>query len=802
MYWCPHTFFFNDYEIQDNSMETLNMKRYSKGMISITLIGLLLLGMLTCLTGAVGEPSQTASAPELEKGQKWSQSMEVDFGGIIDTLELDKNLNEMGKELKTQGFVDTFDIDMDIDGGLGLALTTEIVDVNTDFNGKTCHHIRNSAYFASGLGADASVNVGGKDIQVKGSGGAEYYVELDIVADMWVTADELAIMRIDVTVRPEISAEVKADAAGTVKNVNFDIDVNGYVRSSDIVARVTIDFDEPFDYLDLPIEENEEWTAEGSFTGTASISGKIETRLDVTGIPDEDDIHEGETIDLAEESGGPEELDEDISVSFESGTKSTVKLPDGTSTEVIPVMNVEIMELIEEIFGGNDDDYYDDYYYNDQEEVNIMKFSLQDGFNSAENPDTVGCFFLIRAEKSVDIDPSEYTFWVSEDGYSPKKLDFSFRDYTQDENMTPLGGDRNASYRYDDMIRQGRWPDMPKETSYERWTDGEYIGFDMPEDSMAIDVISGNKYEVIMKDPNNEIVYRDVFIYKGSNTRGGNGDDSGDGYLIKIGPYVDGYGDGIPGVYVSFTYEGRTYVEITKSDGTAYFEDFPVETLPGDLGVSSQYDDQMITVHYQDIEGALYGFDQYEYDNNYYYEDDDDDYYEEDMMTSILGGIFEDMELFDELGEFSSEDFEFKTYFAPEHGVFVKSDVGITETALSGISDPNAKKTLTTLNMEMEPATESEVQSFKDSRDKDYFVPEKAGKEVNWLLIGLGILAVVVIIIVALVVILGKRSGKKSSKGPAATGGSARTDDPYAMPLPPEPPEDSQVHRFPPPPEY
>ena len=146
--------------------------------------------------------------------------------------------------------------------------------------------------------------------------------------------------------------------------------------------------------------------------------------------------------------------------------------------------------------------------------VSIMKFSLQDGSNSAAHPDDVGCFFLIRAEKSVDINPKKHTFWVSEDGFSPKKLSFEFRDYDWQINPKVEGGDRNATYRYDDKIEEGRYADMPIETDNERWTDGEYMGFDMPQDDKGIDIVSGNKYEVLIKDPNAEIIYRDTFIYK------------------------------------------------------------------------------------------------------------------------------------------------------------------------------------------------------------------------------------------------------------------------------------------------
>jgi len=142
-------------------------------------------------------------------------------------------------------------------------------------------------------------------------------------------------------------------------------------------------------------------------------------------------------------------------------------------------------------------------------EIAIIGCSVKDGPNMNN---TTGCFFTIRAEAAVDIDPMRYTFWVAEEGFSPKQMDFQFRDYSP--NGTPIGGDRNATYRYDAAIKSGRWPDMPVEEDRERWNDGEFIGFDMPTDDMGIHIVSGNNYEVLIKNPNNDIIYRDTFKYK------------------------------------------------------------------------------------------------------------------------------------------------------------------------------------------------------------------------------------------------------------------------------------------------
>ena len=137
------------------------------------------------------------------------------------------------------------------------------------------------------------------------------------------------------------------------------------------------------------------------------------------------------------------------------------------------------------------------------EGVDIMYFEVDDGTNL---DNTHGCFFILRGGKGVDIDPSKYSFYISEVGYSPQKLNFALREYKEDDPYDPKyeSGDRNGTYDY--------------RTEGDMWSDGEYIGFDMPmtknnERPMSINIKSGNVYEVMIKNPKNEKVYADTFVY-------------------------------------------------------------------------------------------------------------------------------------------------------------------------------------------------------------------------------------------------------------------------------------------------
>ena len=130
------------------------------------------------------------------------------------------------------------------------------------------------------------------------------------------------------------------------------------------------------------------------------------------------------------------------------------------------------------------------------ESVEIMHFTVEDGNHKST---TQGCFFLIRAGKGVDIDPYDYSFYVSERGHSPKKLDMNFRDYMDSPpyGPDPNSGDLNKTY---DWRQDG-----------ELWSENEYIGFDIPTEDMGIGYTDGAVYEVMIKNPRGEIIFKDTF---------------------------------------------------------------------------------------------------------------------------------------------------------------------------------------------------------------------------------------------------------------------------------------------------
>jgi len=132
----------------------------------------------------------------------------------------------------------------------------------------------------------------------------------------------------------------------------------------------------------------------------------------------------------------------------------------------------------------------------EKEKDDSMYFEIDRGTHIDKNR---GCFFIIRAGKNVNIDPSEYSFFVCEIGYTPQRLDFSLREYDKTAPFGPIpsSGDRNGTYDY---TKDGNL-----------WSEGEYIGFDMPMEDMDVRYKFGNLYNVSIKDPKGVCIYKDWF---------------------------------------------------------------------------------------------------------------------------------------------------------------------------------------------------------------------------------------------------------------------------------------------------
>lgn len=142
-------------------------------------------------------------------------------------------------------------------------------------------------------------------------------------------------------------------------------------------------------------------------------------------------------------------------------------------------------------------------------------------------------------------------------------------------------------------------------------------------------------------------------------------------YTITIGPFIDGDKDPIPNINISFTYDGEDYWALTRSNGIAYFENFPVATLSNATDITVFYDNKT-------VEGPLGEIDFEVFADKKEEEDDPMDIYIIIAIVVIVfiiiilvvlamksKGVSED-ELFDD---------ELREYECPSCGAVVNSDM-------------------------------------------------------------------------------------------------------------------------------
>jgi len=143
------------------------------------------------------------------------------------------------------------------------------------------------------------------------------------------------------------------------------------------------------------------------------------------------------------------------------------------------------------------------FYYGRIMETEKMKIDVLDGYNIDEER---GCFFILLACKRVHIDPSEHTFWIAEEGKTPKILSFEFRHYGQDGNWTPRGGDRNKTYVYEGSSESEKDGGI--------WEAGEAIAFDMPLRDLELDIKDQTVYEISIRNKYQFVLWQGEFVYK------------------------------------------------------------------------------------------------------------------------------------------------------------------------------------------------------------------------------------------------------------------------------------------------
>lgn len=255
------------------------------------------------------------------------------------------NFDELQDEID-QGLQDLppgFTADVNVAGGIGTYLGVEVVSDSAEVNGYTCYQVDIRGAVGVDFGMDASIDgtysEQGMSIEVDASGNAFIVGEANLLISLFFTADtSRELVKAEAEFTAEANAEVTVDALvdldlgglsgieGFDTNQHFDISVDVTAEAKDVRITGSVLFDPPLDFFDFPIYEGDVWYVPESgtqVTTTWSAQGTIDVTADITGIPNEPDVHESQTLNLATEIG--------------SGTEGPAYIWDQTRFECVAV---------------------------------------------------------------------------------------------------------------------------------------------------------------------------------------------------------------------------------------------------------------------------------------------------------------------------------------------------------------------------------------------------------------------------------------------------------------------------------
>jgi|GEM_PF-5486387 len=265
--------------------------------------------------GGGGGGGTGAQLPVWNVGDGWWFGKTWDFDAM--QAEIDANLNEAIAQLPG------FNADATVAGGVGLYFGVEVVDDAFNLNGVDCYKVDFDGALGIDFGLDAyvkgSMNEEGISIRIDASGNAVVVAEASLVGSLYFTVDQLAFAKGEFTLTADGTADVDLD-------VDFDMsydlgawgsesmsghivaDAHGEIDNAQLSG--ALEFDPAIDFFDFPIYLGDTWNVPHTstdVTGTWSGSGTISWEVDVTGMRDIDpsaqDIHESDSVDLAQEIG-------------------------------------------------------------------------------------------------------------------------------------------------------------------------------------------------------------------------------------------------------------------------------------------------------------------------------------------------------------------------------------------------------------------------------------------------------------------------------------------------------------------
>ena len=152
---------------------------------------------------------------------------------------------------------------------------------------------------------DGTVSEGGYSVSVDGSGSGYLEFEANLDGHIYLTVDELAIAKIELTITAEGHGEASLDADYSLEGVSQKITADATVDIEDVQIDFDLAFDPPLDVYQFPMWEGKEWYLPGYDT---DVSGSLDAQGTVTydvyaAVPGETPVDESETTNLATEIG-------------------------------------------------------------------------------------------------------------------------------------------------------------------------------------------------------------------------------------------------------------------------------------------------------------------------------------------------------------------------------------------------------------------------------------------------------------------------------------------------------------------
>ena len=245
-----------------------------------------------------GDPQAEVPTMTVGDGAYW--------GGVKDIGdEFEQELEQGLQEIENMGF----DVNYDINGGVGAYFGIEVASDNADIDGVTCYDIAITGAIAIDFGLEASVDGtvsdSGYTVSVDGSGSGFLEFETNLDGHLYLTVDELALAKIDLTITAEGHGEVTLDADYSLEGVSQTITADANMDIEDVQIDFDLAFDPPLDIYQFPMWEGKEWYVPGYDTDVSgSLNAQGTISYDVyAAVPGEGPVDESDTMNLATEIG-------------------------------------------------------------------------------------------------------------------------------------------------------------------------------------------------------------------------------------------------------------------------------------------------------------------------------------------------------------------------------------------------------------------------------------------------------------------------------------------------------------------